>query len=413
MRRRSSRISLLQAILTVFVLLPVEISRAQSLRLPDPGPRIDCWADGFLYRPPLPPKPDTVRIRIIGDMMQHTLQLEAAYAEYRAAHPDDRNPSPARSDNYLYTISLAGIEEDLRSADLAIANAEFALGGAPFSGYPTFSTPESYPDYMVSCGIDVFLTANNHILDKGYGGLKRTLAYYDGLEEKGLVRHTGCSLDKDDDRARNPLFVRLKGLKLAVINCTYGANFPIKDGFPKVNRMNDRDSLLSCLRRAREEDADLVLVIPHWGSEYVLRHGKSQESTARWLAANGADVIVGAHPHVVQDFQEISVKCDDGIKKVPVYYSIGNAHSNMSAANTQLELMVTVTAVRQPDGSVTLEGVDHDWLWCSRPGFLNHGYTTFKVKDYLGRRGEWINRTDYDKMVSTLERVSSETGLRK
>lgn len=394
--------------------LPV-LSGAQQVRLPEPAPQVISryWADRFLHRPPAFPRPDTVRIRIIGDMMQHTLQLEAAYAEYKAAHPEDKDISASNPRNYQYTISLSRIEKDLKSADLAIANAEFALGGAPFSGYPAFSTPETYADYMASCGIDVLLTANNHILDKGYSGLRKTLNYYNEMEKEGLVRHTGCSLDKEDDNARNPLYVRLKGIKLAIINCTYGANFPINDGFPKVNRMYDRDSLKACLRKAREDEADLILVLPHWGAEYVLKHGASQESTAKWLAANGADVIVGAHPHVVQDYQEICVKDGDGMKKVPVYYSIGNAHSNMSAPNTQLELMVTVTAVRQPDGSVSLLGVDHDWLWCSRPGFLDFGYTTFKVKDYLDRRGEWRNKSDYDKMVATLDRVSSETGLKK
>lgn len=406
---------MLRGALVLSALLPAAVSAAQSLKLPDPGPTLDYgfWTECFLHRPPEPPVPDTVRICIIGDMMQHTLQLEAAYAEYRRAHPDDVNCRADKAGNYQYTISLAGIADDLRDADLSIANAEFSLGGPPFSGYPTFSTPETYPDYMASCGIDVFLTANNHILDKGYKGLRRTLAYYDEMEGKGLVRHTGCSLDKEDDLRRNPLFVRLKGIKLAIINCTYGANFPIDDGFPKVNRLSDRDSLSACLTRAREEGADLILVIPHWGGEYVLRHGKSQAADARWLAANGADVIVGAHPHVVQDYQEITVGEGSAERKVPVYYSIGNAHSNMSAANTQLELMVTVTAVRFPDGSVTLAGTDYDWLWCSRPGFLDFTYTTIKVKDYLGHRDRWRNKSDYDKMVATLERVSSETGLRK
>ena len=59
------------------------------------------------------------------------------------------------------------LEEEIAQADIAIANMEFTLAGEPHTGYPCFSAPDSYASYLADCGFDIFLTANNHIFDKG------------------------------------------------------------------------------------------------------------------------------------------------------------------------------------------------------------------------------------------------------
>ena len=112
---------------------------------------------------------------------------------------------------------------------------------------------------------------------------------------------------------------------------------------------------------------------------------------------NGADIIIGAHPHVVQDTASIN--------NVPVVYSLGNAVSNMSAPNTQLELMATVKFVRQCNGDISMEPIELTWLWCSRPGGFNNGYTVVPIEEYIGRRDEWTGGWDYDKMMSTYEEI--------
>ena len=77
--------------------------------------------------------------------------------------------------DYDFSSYFHLIQEDIEKADIAIANMEFTLAGEPHTGYPCFSAPDSYAKYLADCGFDIFLTANNHIFDKGGKGAERTL----------------------------------------------------------------------------------------------------------------------------------------------------------------------------------------------------------------------------------------------
>ena len=116
-----------------------------------------------------------------------------------------------------------------------------------------------------------------------------------------------------------------------------------------------------------EEIADFTIVCPHWGTEYELLHSEQQKITAMWLVEQGADLIIGCHPHVVQDTTMI-----DG---VPVAYSLGNLVSNMSAPNTQIGLMITVRYIRKNNGDIKMLPLELTHLWCSRPGGYCDSYT--------------------------------------
>ncbi len=67
---------------------------------------------------------------------------------------------------------------------------EFTLAGRPYTGYPCFSAPDCYAEAIAESGVDIFLTANNHILDKGREGIERTLGIYTRMEEEGRARGT-------------------------------------------------------------------------------------------------------------------------------------------------------------------------------------------------------------------------------
>ena len=75
------------------------------------------------------------------------------------------------------------MEKYLSDSDLNVGNMEFTLSGEPYTGYPSFSAPDSYVSYLADAGFDVFLCANNHIMDKGRRGLRRTIEIYNELVE--------------------------------------------------------------------------------------------------------------------------------------------------------------------------------------------------------------------------------------
>lgn len=297
------------------------------------------------------------------------------------------------------------IRDRIENADIAVANMEFTLAGKPYAGYPQFSAPDTYATYLAECGIDIFLTANNHILDRGSEGAMRTLEIYSRLEESHGIRYTGSFMDPDDGKRRNPLTVRRKGYSLAFVNNTYGTNLGKTEMWPEINYLGERQKIEKALSKAEENGAEISLVLPHWGEEYNLRHSQIQEQTAEWLAESGADIIIGAHPHVVQDLQLI------GERSVQVAYSLGNAVSNMSAANTQIGLMATISITRDLYGNAVILPVEFTYLWCSRPGGYTDTYMVLPVKEFIGTRNEWKGRWEYDKMMSTYSHVMEETGI--
>ena len=328
---------------------------------------------------PLYGAPDTVSMFIIGDVMMHSRQMD-----------------------YDWSSFLEDIRGRMQKADVTVANMEFTLAGKPYTGYPAFSAPDGYEKYVRDCGADVFLTANNHILDKGTKGLERTMDIYRRMEDAGEICFTGTSSSPEDEAERYPLMLNVRGIRLAILNFTYGTNIPGGEGWPKVNRMRKED-IAAALERAKAYKADFIIAFPHWGNEYELEHSGRQEEMAEWLADNGADAIVGAHPHVVQDSTDIH--------GVPVFYSIGNAVSNMSAPNTQLELAVELKFVRDWNGDRSMLKPSVTYLWCSLPGNYTGSYATIAVKDHLGKRSMWINPYDYDKMTTTYRRVKAATGI--
>lgn len=319
---------------------------------------------------------DTLTIKVFGDIMMHKAQIDAAHKGY---------------DKYF-----AYIADEIKDADLAIANMEFTLAGEPYTGYPGFSAPDSFGEYLARCGFDIFLCANNHIYDKGSKGAARTLEIYQHLNEKYGIQYTGLAENQEEREDQSPFIVIRKGIRLALINTTYGTNLGATDHWPKVMYQSERSIIENALLKA-DSKSDISMIFPHWGNEYELLHSDSQENTAKWLITNGADLIIGSHPHVAQD--------TDIIDGVEVAYSLGNMVSNMSAANTQLGLMATIRIVREPSGDITMLPLKITHLWCSRPGGLTNSYTVIPVEEFIEKRHLWLNDWDYQKMVTTYERV--------
>ena len=339
---------------------------------------------------------DTAVLEFIGDVMLHRAQIENACRE---------------DGSFDFSGYFSGIQDDLRKADIAVANMEFTLEGEPYTGYPAFSAPDSYAEYMAGCGIDVFLTANNHILDKGRKGLLRTLSVYREMERKYGIRMTGSAETVEEAARVFPLMMNVNGIKIAFVNFTYGTNIRIPERFPGTFLM-DKEQILKAMRHAERAGADFIVALPHWGEEYRTKHSDAQEEMARWLAGNGADLIVGTHPHVVQDVMYIENGGNAGCSgKTAVIYSLGNAISNMSARDTQIGLMAEVTLVKERFGDTECPVPRFTFLWSSLPGRLKKSHATVRVKDYIGKRSEWMQEYEYDKMVSTYCRIRESTGI--
>ena len=343
------------------------------------GPARAQWDYDIPFPKKLHPMPDTVTVSFIGDVMMHERQL-----------------------GYDCDGFFSELGAITRDADISVANLEFSLAGKPYTGYPSFSAPDRYAYSIAGHGVDVFLTANNHVLDKGRKGIIRTLEVYDTMRDSLGVQYTGCASSPAADSLLNPLIVVGKGIRIALVNCTYDNNYKPYSGWPVI-RMMDREDVAQMFVRAKERGADFIIALPHWGEEFKLRHSREQQEWAGWLAEQGADLIVGAHPHVVQDTSHVS--------GVPVIYSMGNAVSNMSAENTRIELAVRARFVHHPGGAMEMLEPELIFLWCCLPGTLRDNYVTIPVQDFISRRDEWLAPSDYDNMTETYQRVIKGTGI--
>ena len=224
-----------------------------------------------------------------------------------------------------------------------------------YTGYPCFRSPAALADALRDAGVDVAVLANNHCCDGGAAGVHTTVAE---LRRCG-IRHTGVFTDSLDRAANNPLWLEHCGVRFALLNYTYGTNgIPVPEGV-RVNLI-DTVRMAADLAAAREGLPDCIAVCIHWGNEYERQANAEQRRLARFLRRNGADLIVGSHPHVVQPFETDSSHV--------VLYSLGNFVSNQRRRYCDGGLMAEIEAVRHPDGRMTYT-LDPVPVWVAMPGY--------------------------------------------
>lgn len=302
--------------------------------------------------------PAQATLLFVGDAMQHQAQLDRA--------------KELGGNTYDYSECFELIAPTVKAADYAVVNLEVPLGGGKggYTGFPCFSAPDSFAEALKEAGFDLFLTANNHTLDRSDAGLRRTLHVLDSLQ----VDHIGTYQDKPQRERLVPFIREINGIDIAFLNYTYGTNgLTAKDGAEVA--LLDKETIAREIALARRKGAELVVVLPHWGVEYVLTENASQRDMAQFLIDQGADLIIGAHPHVIQPMKV--VHSDKHNKDVLVVYSLGNFISNMKTDDTRGGAMVTVTVERDNAGNTRFKQAAYDTFYAAKPDGTPH--SNFKV----------------------------------
>lgn len=244
---------------------------------------------------------DTTRLSLLflGDIMQHDSQIADAYDQ--------------RTGKYDYRPCFQYIKPYIQSADVAIGNLEVTLAGKPYKGYPQFSAPDELLVALKDAGLDVIVTANNHSADRGKKGIERTIAMLDSFD----IPHTGTFRSQEEKSRLHPLIIERQGIRLAILNYTYGTNgMPVTK--PNIVNMLDTIAIRKDLQEAVALNPDVIIVFPHWGLEYQSLPSKTQKDITELCFRYGARLVIGAHPHVVQPMEWRKTK--DQV----VAYSLGN-----------------------------------------------------------------------------------------
>ncbi|MBQ0078356.1 MAG: CapA family protein [Eubacterium sp.] len=313
----------------------------------------------------------TISISNVGDVIIHDPFLRST--KYKSG------------DDYDYSDCFKYMKDKYSEPNYMVANLETTFGGKKkgYSGYPMFNSPDSLADAMSANGIDLFLTANNHIYDTGASGLVRTAQV---LEEKGYD-YTGIRSSEEQKR----YFIKdIDGIKVGFIN--YVFETPSSSG--KSMNGNHMDSSVADLVNSfkpskldgfyeeitkqialmKIEGAEFIIVYPHWGEEYKLEAQEYPKKMAQRLCDIGVDAIIGGHPHVVEPIDVLT--SEDGKHKTLVAYSMGNQLSNQRremissfpTGHTEDGLMIGFTLTRGTDGLVSITDIQAEPTWVYKSG---------------------------------------------
>lgn len=267
-------------------------------------------------------------VAIVGDVLLHRALQSRGYARGFAFIWGAAVPLLSAAD-----IAIANLEGPTAAGFTArggqIADPGPVLDDVVYSGYPRFNYHPVVIADLRHAGVDIVTTANNHILDRGAAGLEATLSALDaaGMGHVGAV-HRGNSRFA-------PLRLTTPVGRLSLIACTFGTN-GIADPQRQVPRCyDDRRQLLQVVAQEAARGAG-VLVLPHWGQEYVLEPDSQQRRLAHEVVEAGAMAVVGTHPHVPQPWEFLQ----SPVGMVPIIYSTGN----FVAAQPPLERATSIVA---------------------------------------------------------------------
>ncbi len=249
-----------------------------------------------------------------------------------------------RKKNGCYDFLYEPFYKDIQSVDIAAFQQETMLvdKASAVSGYPVFGSPVAVGEAIALAGFDIASCAGNHALDRGIYGINVTTSFY---RDRGI---TCLGVQSGDESVYRPYETLTKnGITFALFDYTYGTGeMDISGDYPFAvhylpRNSSEEDMLLRDLGSARAE-SDFVIVFVHWGNEYESDVSSEQKHMAALFAKGGTDVVLGTHPHVLQE-AEMMKRPDGG--DMLIYYSLGNFRAyqgQMEETKTGGEALFTV-----------------------------------------------------------------------
>ena len=271
-----------------------------------------------------------------------TITIAAAGAVYV---PKAVRESALSGRQYDFDAVFAGLGDTLAQADLAIATLETATAGRD-KGFGNYNTAPEILDALRTSGVDLLALATERALDMDYDGLELTISE---LTARGLA-YAGVQQDTSVSRAT---MMRVGGVQVAVLAYTYGLS---DEGMKKtggderaVVALMDRQQMLSDIRQTRIDGANVVIVLPHWGTKNIAQTPENVKRLANELAQAGADIILGTHPNVPQGTERISTTRADGLEyETAVCYSLGNLLTDARTPENTAGMIAHVSVTHDP-----------------------------------------------------------------
>ena len=345
-------------------------------------------------------------IGVTGDILIHSPVLSAALAS---------------DGSYDFSSMFEAVSPYWQEVDYMIANLEVTISESEsYSTYPMFRSPASIISALSDAGVDCLLTANNHTYDGSESGMLYTI---ETIEEAGLD-YTGTRSSSDESYV---LIKDINGIVFGMVCYTYDTRSSASDQKSlNGNVMSDSaedlvnsfcyadleslyESVEADLEQMEESGCDVSMVFIHWGTEYEDNANDTQIEIAQELSDLGVDVIVGGHPHVIQEFDVLTGESGN---ETLVLYSTGNALSNQRRDRISSEpdgytedgLTIEFTYIKYSDGEVELSEVYILPTWVEK----NDGEFIIVPLDYTLETSLWSTSLLSEAISSynrTIERI--------
>lgn len=323
---------------------------------------------------------------------------------------------------YDFTKMYELIKPIVSQYDIAYYNQETILGGSALgvNDYPTFNSPQEVGDAMIDAGFNLVSLASNHTMDSGEKAVLASREYWDS--KKQVLAVGSYASEEDREKVR---IMEKNHITYTMLSYTYGTNgIPVPNGkeylvnvWPTDLELNDveRDTKYQSYKEQVKKDiervrsqVDVLMVAMHWGVEYTHEPTEYQKDMAEYLASLGVDIIIGAHPHVIQPVTWIG--------DTLVIYSLGNfisAQYQDDNYNKMVGLMSSLEIHKQVKGEeskITISNVDNDLVYTYYKNWRN-----FKVVPFSGTEiGNYLPdyKSVYERYKAVVQKYDSTMSVK-
>ena len=327
-----------------------------------------------------------IQMSAVGDILCSQAMLDDAYNE--------------ETQSYDFSNMFRRVSGYINNADIIMGTMETGVASGEYNDK---NAPIEFAQAVKDSGVNLVTISHNHSLDNGVAGLSETK---ENLEKIGYTV-VGDKLDTS-----NAVVIReVKNTKIAFLTytCFLDNQNNLSDEEKSCINIYSEEQAKSDIEYAKENDAEYICVLIHWGDAISETVNDEQREIADFLVENGANLILGAHPSVVQPMEVRQNKDGDNVF---IAYSIGTYISTLSSEEAKTELVLNIELRKNgKDGKVTLNKVDYTPIYMLDNG--ENAQNRFELIDmkstatsYAGGNTEIVTRATYDSLVRALDRLN-------
>ena len=329
-----------------------------------------------------------IKMSAVGDILCSNEMIEDAYN--------------GQTKTYNFSHMFSKASGYITDADIIMGTMETGITN---SNYNEERAPLEFARAVKNSGINLVTIAHNHSLDLGIKGVAET---------KKNLEDIGFDVIGDNSKENALLIKEIKNTKIAFLTYTDlldNKSSKTKEELESIN-IYDENKVKRDIEKVKEDGAKYICVMMHWGEAITETVSDRQKEIADFLVNQGANLIIGAHPSVVQPMEIRQNK--DG-ENVFIAYSIGTYISTLQAEEARTELVLNIELRRSgTDGNVYLNKINYTPLYVLDNGYLaENRYQLIDLKSTIANYNSedgTITEATYDKLVKAMERLNKVLG---